>query len=88
MSALMMSVTCLVPSFGNAYVSSVLDHWAACLELVQVGRRISMTISDALEKVGVGGRCRASFLSLFRDGILPFADHRDVGPFEVIMAPF
>ncbi len=65
MSALVISVTSLDPILGYAYVVSVLVHWAACLALDQLGRRILITISDATANVGVGGRCRAAFSSRF-----------------------
>ena len=41
----------------------MLVHCAACFAFVQVGRRISMTISDASENVGVGGLFLASIAS-------------------------
>ena len=60
-----MSVMGFAPISGNAYVESVLVHWAACLALDQLGRRISITISDALAKVGVGGLLRVAFSARF-----------------------
>ena len=44
---------------------SVLLHWPACFAFVQLGRRISITISAAAAKVGVGGLWRAAIASRF-----------------------